>query len=111
MNIQIHLHIGLLYFVLKLNLFDSTLTVLELNLSLKKLKTLLKIKIFFSFFIDIKTNIFRIQSSNSVMRGYFCIGFIYFMFSGKTLIDYTSLLSPYDFQKIDSIILKYFKDE
>ena len=45
------------------------------------------------------------------MRGHFCTGFIYFMFSGKTLIDYTSLLSPYDFRKIDSIILKYFKGE
>ena len=33
------------------------------------------------------------------------------MFAGKTLIDYTSLFSPYDFLKNDSIILKYFKDE
>ena len=33
------------------------------------------------------------------------------MFAGKTLIDYTSLFSPYDFEKNDSIILKYFKDK
>ena len=32
---------------------------------------------------NIKTNIFRAQSSNSVMCGYFCIGFIDFMFKGK----------------------------
>ena len=57
---------------------------------------------------DIKTNIFRIQAYNSVMCGYFCIGFIDFMFANKTLIDFTSLLSPYDFAKNDKIILKCF---
>ena len=45
------------------------------------------------------------------MCGYFCIGFIDFMFSGKTLIDLTGLFSPYDFEKNDKIILKYFKNE
>ena len=44
------------------------------------------------------------------MCGYFCIGFIDFKLAGKTLIDYTSLFSPYDFNKNDSIILSYFKD-
>ena len=29
---------------------------------------------------NIKTNIFRVKSSNLIMFGYFCIGFIYFMF-------------------------------
>ena len=32
------------------------------------------------------------------------------MLAGKTLIDYTSLFSAYDFNKNDSIILSYFKD-
>ena len=41
-----------------------------------------------------KTNIFRIQADNSIMCGYFCIGFIDFMFAGRSLIDFTSLLSP-----------------
>ena len=59
----------------------------------------------------LKTNIFRIQSNSSVICGYFCIGFIDFMFAGKTLIDYTSLFSPDDFLKNYSIILKYFKDQ
>ena len=44
------------------------------------------------------------------MYGYFCIGFIDFMFAGKTLIDYTNMFSPYDFNKNDSIIFSYFKD-
>ena len=60
---------------------------------------------------SIKTNIFRMQSNNSIMCEYIFIGFIDFMFAGKTLTDYTSLFSPYNSLKNDSIILKYFKDE
>ena len=33
-----------------------------------------------------KANIYRVQANNSVMCGYFCIGFIDFMLVGKTLI-------------------------
>ena len=33
-----------------------------------------------------------------------------YMLVDKTLIDYTNLFSPYDFNKNDSIILSYFKD-
>ena len=43
------------------------------------------------------------------MCGYFCIGFIDFMFSGISLIDFTSWFSPDDFKKNDDIILSYFK--
>ena len=43
------------------------------------------------------------------MCGYFCIKIIDFMFANKTLIDFTNLLSPYDFEKNDKKILKYFK--
>ena len=46
---------------------------------------------------NIKANIFRIQENNSIMCGYFCIGFIDFMLAGKKLTDYTNLFSPYDF--------------
>ena len=49
-------------------------------------------------FKNIKANIFRIQADNSVMCEYFCTGIIDFMFAGKSLIDYTSLFSPYDFK-------------
>ena len=59
---------------------------------------------------NIKANIYRVQANNSVMCGYFCIGFIGFMLAGKTLTDYTNLFSPYDFNKNGSIILTYFKD-
>ena len=44
-----------------------------------------------------KTNIYRIQAYDSIMCGYFCIGFINFMFNGKSLTDYTDLFSPNDF--------------
>ena len=59
---------------------------------------------------NIKANIYRVQANDSVMCGYFCIGFIDFMRAGKTLIDYTSLFSPHDFNKNDQIILSYLKD-
>ena len=60
---------------------------------------------------NIKTNIFRIQAYDSVMCGYFCIGFIDFMFKGKTLTEYTNLFSPNNFEKNDDLILSYFKNE
>ena len=59
---------------------------------------------------NIKANIFWVQANNSIMCGYFCIGFIDFMLAGKTLTDYTALFSPHDFNKNDQIILSYFKD-
>ena len=40
---------------------------------------------------NIKTNIFRIQTCDSIVCGYFCIGFIDFMLAGKTLTDFTNL--------------------
>ena len=42
------------------------------------------------------------------MRGYFCIGFINYMFKGKSLTDYANLFSPNNFKKNDDIILNYF---
>ena len=56
---------------------------------------------------NIKANIFRIQADDSIMCGYFCIGFIGFMFAGRSLIDFT-MLSHYDFNKNDKIILACF---
>ena len=44
-----------------------------------------------------------------MMCGYFCIGFIDFMYAYKTLIDFISLFSPHDFKKNDDIIFSYFK--
>ena len=58
-----------------------------------------------------KANIFRVQANDSLMCGYFCIGFTDFMLAGKKLTDYTNLFSPHDFKKNDDIILSYFKNE
>ena len=57
---------------------------------------------------NIKTNTFRIQAYDSIMRGYSCIGFINFMLAGKILTDFTNFFSPYGFKRNDDIILKYF---
>ena len=67
----------------------------------KEIKTFINSK-------NIKTNIFRIQVYNSIMCGYFCIGFIDFMLKGKTLTEYKNLFSPNNFKENDDIILNYF---
>ena len=59
---------------------------------------------------NIMANIFRVQANNSVMFGYFCIGFIDFMLVGKKWTEITNLFSPYDFEKNDKIIVSYFKN-
>ena len=48
---------------------------------------------------NIKANIFRVQANDSVMCGYFCIGFIDFMLANKKLTDFTSMFSPCDLKK------------
>ena len=57
---------------------------------------------------NIITNIFRIQTYDSIMCGYFCIGFINFMFNGNSLTDYIKYFSTNDFLKKDDIVFKYF---
>ena len=57
---------------------------------------------------NIKTSIFRIQAYDSIMWGYFCIGFIDSMLKGKALNEYTNLFWPNNFKKNDDIILSYF---
>ena len=54
---------------------------------------------------NIIANIFRLQANDSVICGYFCIGFIDFMLVGKKLTDYTSLFSPHDLKKKGKINL------
>ena len=59
---------------------------------------------------NIKTNIFRKQAYDSIMCGYFCIGFIDFMLAGKTLTDFykfKNLFSANNFKRNDDITLKY----
>ena len=57
---------------------------------------------------NIITNIYRIQAYNSIMCGYFHIEFVNFMLKGKTLLEYTNLFSPNEYETNDKIILKYF---
>ena len=42
----------------------------------------------------ITKNIYRIQAYDSVMCGYFCIGFIDFMLKAKIFTDFTNHFSP-----------------
>ena len=44
-----------------------------------------------------------------MMCGYFCTGFINFMLKGKSLLEYTNLFSPNNYEKNDKIILKCFQ--
>ena len=67
----------------------------------KEIKTFINSK-------NIKTNIFRIQAYDSIMCGYFGVGFIDFIFAKKTLTEYANLFSPNKFKKNDDIILNYF---
>ena len=55
-----------------------------------------------------KANIYRIQAYDSIMCGYFCIGFIDFMLKDKSLLEYTHFF-PNDYEKNDKRILKYFQ--
>ena len=57
---------------------------------------------------NIITNIYRIQANNSIMCGYFCIVFIDFMLKRNSLLNYTNLFSPTDYEKNDKIILNIF---
>ena len=58
---------------------------------------------------NIITNIYRIQAYDSIMWGYFCIGFIDFMLNGNSLIGYTNLVFSKDYENNEKIILKYFQ--
>ena len=48
---------------------------------------------------NVITNIYRIQKYDSIICGYFRIGFIDFMLKSKSLLDYTSLFAPNDYEK------------
>ena len=67
-----------------------------------------EIKAFIEPSLSITTNVFRIQANDSIMWGYFCIGFTDFMLSGKTLTEFTNPFLPNNFIKNDDIILNYF---
>ena len=94
-------HIGLLYFVktLKVFFFFYCFGVEHVPEEIKE----------FVGNKNIKVNIFTLQASNLIMRGYFCIGFIDFILANKNLTDFW--FSPYDFETNDKQILSYFQGE
>ena len=75
---------------------QHTLIVLELNTFQKKKKIISN--------RNIITNIYRIQAFDSIMCGYFCIGFIDLMLQGKGLLDYSNLFSPNKCENNDKMI-------
>ena len=84
-----------------LGIISPNLTSFEVEHIAKEITTFISNK-------NIKINIFRIQSHDSMMCGYFCIGFIDFMLAGKTLTEFTNIFSPNNFKKNGNIILSYF---
>ena len=58
---------------------------------------------------NFKTNMYRIQAYDSVICGYFCIGFIGLILKGKSLLEYTDLFSPNKYKGNDKKILKCFQ--
>ena len=56
---------------------------------------------------NIITNIYRIKAYGPIMCRSFCVRFIDFMLKGESLLDYTNLISPNEYEKNDKLILKY----
>ena len=65
---------------------------LEYNVFPKKIKEFIDNK-------NIKTNIYRIQAYDLIIWGYYCIQFIDFTLSGKTLTYFANLSSPNNVSK------------
>ena len=68
---------------------------MRLHLTTKPTLTALELKIFkrkkkFVRNKTIITNVYTIQAYDSIICGYFSIGFIDFMLKGKSLLDYAS---------------------
>ena len=102
-NLDEYFDIGTHWIALQINNINNTIYFdsFEVEHIPKEIKTFISNK-------NIKTNIFRIQAYDSIMCGYFCIGFIDFMLKGKTLTEFTNNFTPNNFKKNDDIILNYF---
>ena len=59
-----------------------------------------EVKAFIDRFLSIKTNIFRMQTYDSIMCGYYCIGFIDFILAGKTLTEFTKFFHQITLRKL-----------
>ena len=45
------------------------------------------------------------------MFGSYCIAFIEYMTTGKSLLGYINLISPIDYEKDNKIMYNYYKDK
>ena len=50
------------------------------------------------------------NKNDSIMFGYFCIGFIDFMLICKSLLDYSKLISFKEYENTDKILMEYFEE-
>ena len=57
----------------------------------------------------LKCNEFRIQSGDFIMCWFYYIAFIESLFPGKTMLNYTNIFIPNDYEKNGKIIYNYFK--
>ena len=80
MNMKILVRIGFIY-LLKLTNFDR-FGIEHISTEINKFNN-----------NNSESNIFRMQAYDSIMCGYFCTEFINYMLKGKTLLDYTNLIS------------------
>ena len=71
---------------------QHTLIVLELKIFQKEIKKFIGNK-------NIITNIYRIQAYDSIMCGYFRIGFIDFMLEGKSLLEHINVYSLSEYKR------------
>ena len=53
-----------------------------------------------------KAIVYRIQVNDSILSEYFCIGFIDFMLKSKSLLNYSNLFFPSEYENNDPVILK-----
>ena len=58
---------------------------------------------------NVVTNIYRVQTGDSIMCGYICIRFIDFILKSKNLLECKNLFSPNGYQINGKIISKYFQ--
>ena len=54
---------------------------------------------------SIANNAYRTQNNDYIMCRFYCIAFIEYMLSGKTLSDFTYLLSPNRYKTNEKMIL------
>ena len=60
---------------------------------------------------SVNHSIFRIQSGDCIMCGFYCIAFIEYIIARKTLLVYINLFDSNDYQENDRIVYKCFKNK